>query len=431
VALVALASPGVAGAKTYRVNKTGDTAPGACTRSDCTLREAVIAANARAGSDTIVLRGGKVYNLALPGSGEEAAATGDLDVTDALAIRPAKPRRRHRARRATIDANDLDRALQVTASATFTRLVVRDGTTPGVDDGGGIEVNGGRLTVSRSVVTQNVAGGLGGGLSLAGTTPAGSLKVLRSKVTGNNAMGDGGGGVNSNGGVLVVARTTISGNHSDNVAGGLRNSDGDATIIRSTVNANVADNTSGGLRQGGTGSHLTILNSTFDGNRAAGEGGGMRISEGAADLNGVTIVRNLANSDNTGPDVGGGIQEDSLEPITIRNTVIALNAVGTGGTDPNCFADITSGGHNVRGSADAGCIGFTGPGDQLSATPRIGALKNNGGPTKTACPKAGSILINQGGEDAVSRDQRGVKKVGRRDIGACEFVPRPKKHRRR
>src|SRR5262249_26039992 len=48
-----------------------------------TLRAAIMEANALAGSDTINLPAG-VYKLTILGAGEDAAATGDLDITGAL-----------------------------------------------------------------------------------------------------------------------------------------------------------------------------------------------------------------------------------------------------------------------------------------------------------------------------------------------------------
>src|SRR5262245_19424629 len=49
------------------------------------LRAAIMEANATAGNDTINLPAG-TYTLALQGTGENAAATGDLDITDSLTI---------------------------------------------------------------------------------------------------------------------------------------------------------------------------------------------------------------------------------------------------------------------------------------------------------------------------------------------------------
>ncbi|MFK8113887.1 MAG: DUF4347 domain-containing protein, partial [Rubripirellula sp.] len=49
------------------------------------LREAIIAANNTAGDDTIVLGDG-VYDLTIAGDAEQAAATGDLDITSVITI---------------------------------------------------------------------------------------------------------------------------------------------------------------------------------------------------------------------------------------------------------------------------------------------------------------------------------------------------------
>ena len=89
VAALALAclAPALAQAapQTFVANKASDHAPNGCTHSDCTLREAVIAANVHPGPDAIKLLG-KTYTLALPGTGEDAAANGDLDLTQSVRI---------------------------------------------------------------------------------------------------------------------------------------------------------------------------------------------------------------------------------------------------------------------------------------------------------------------------------------------------------
>src|SRR6266542_4506671 len=71
-------------AATLHVTKTVDTADGAC-EADCSLREAIIAANAAGATSTIVLPAG-TYILTIAGTGEDAAAKGDLDVTGTLTI---------------------------------------------------------------------------------------------------------------------------------------------------------------------------------------------------------------------------------------------------------------------------------------------------------------------------------------------------------
>src|SRR5688500_7781830 len=49
--------------------------------NECTLRAAIQETNALSGPDMITLWAG-TYTLALAGAGEDAAATGDLDITD-------------------------------------------------------------------------------------------------------------------------------------------------------------------------------------------------------------------------------------------------------------------------------------------------------------------------------------------------------------
>src|SRR5205823_14963190 len=83
LALALGAAPG-AGAATFTVTKTADAADGSC-NADCSLREAVIAANAASGADTIVVPAGTYY-LSHTGSAEDAAATGDLDITGDVTI---------------------------------------------------------------------------------------------------------------------------------------------------------------------------------------------------------------------------------------------------------------------------------------------------------------------------------------------------------
>src|SRR5439155_10912015 len=69
-----------------------DAAPGdgicATATGECTLRAAIQETNALPGPDSITLPAG-TYTLTIPGTGEDIAATGDLDVTDDLDIRGA------------------------------------------------------------------------------------------------------------------------------------------------------------------------------------------------------------------------------------------------------------------------------------------------------------------------------------------------------
>src|SRR5687768_12251788 len=91
VTLLAVAlAPATAQAATFPVNTTfdgTDATPGdavcATATGTCSLRAAIQEANATGGGDTVALPAG-TYTLTLAGTGEDMAATGDLDVRDAL-----------------------------------------------------------------------------------------------------------------------------------------------------------------------------------------------------------------------------------------------------------------------------------------------------------------------------------------------------------
>ena len=99
----------------------------------------------------------------------------------------------------------------------------------------------------------------------------------------------------------------------------------------------------------------------------------------------MTVARNLAGADDPGPPpvTGGGIyQIDST--FEVRNTLIGLNEIGQGGLLPNdCEGEtFTSLGNNLL-STKLECDGFTQATDLERSNPKIGELRNNGGPTKT------------------------------------------------
>src|SRR5262249_58323452 len=76
-------------ATTFTVTRNDDIAPrGTCAAGDCTLREAVIAANANAGADTILFAAGTNNTpIQLTRSGDDNnASAGDLDINDDVTI---------------------------------------------------------------------------------------------------------------------------------------------------------------------------------------------------------------------------------------------------------------------------------------------------------------------------------------------------------
>ena len=447
-ALVGLASVAPnASADTFEVTRTGDPVPGPCKPRDCSLREAVDAANARPGGDRVILPQGR-YELTRSAPGfEDANLHGDLDVT-AGPLTIAHPG----GGRATIDANGNDRVLHVQSAAPTTLIGI--GVTGGAvtSDGGGIRSDS-SLTLVRSRVSGNVGddgGGIdvdfGAGLLLRQSAVAGNqaatnaasngggintgdpgtlVRLTRSTVSGNRALGDGG-GIEGAGAEVRLIRSTVAGNRTGEDGGGLHSANsGEIRIIASTISANRAEG--GGADGGGVyvdGPPVVIVNSTIAGNRATIFGGGIHAQDGAdVSLNAVTVARNVADTDGVIPlgYGGGGLFRLSSAGFDVRNSLIALNRSNV--TPNDCDGDpFDSLGHNLLSTTSGGdCAGFDEPTDLIRSNPRLGALADHGGPTKTVSLRRRSPAIGRAHRpSAPDRDQRGRRRDRRPDIGSFE-----------
>lgn len=271
-----------------------------------------------------------------------------------------------------------------------------------------------KLTIRGSTFSGNVGGsGAAAELDLA-TSHA---HVIASKFVNNRAAGSGGAIVNAEGS-LIVSRSTFSRNHAAGGNGGaIESSLAALKVSQSTFNDNRAEG--GGAIDNAVGP-AKITNSTIA-NNFANFGGGL--SGGNYDLNNVSVVRNVAMKDpSLGiPDQnGGGMVVTGSGGFNVQNSLIALNEATNGSLGPDCSGTFTSGGHNLLSNL-TGCDGFTGPGDLVSAQPKLGQLANNGGPTKTVALKKGSPAIGAADKStAEKRDQRGIKRDKHPDIGAFE-----------
>ena len=253
-ALLALAGAPHAAAATFSVSRTDDPAPGACQPGDCSLREAVLAANAGSGGDMIALPAGH-FRLTIPGPGEDAGAAGDLDITKNVTITGSG------ARLTVIDGQGIDRVFDVAGGVTaeIDDVTVTGGQTPG--DGAGIRSGG-------------------------------TLKILRDTISGNAAGGDGGGIAST--GALSISQSTISGNHATN-GGGLELA-GTATVGSSTISGNAAGGPGSSGSGGGIhGSALSLSSSTLTDNRSFNAllaGGGLDVP--AAHVDNTILASNMS-----------------------------------------------------------------------------------------------------------------------------------------
>ncbi|MCC6847117.1 MAG: hypothetical protein IT294_01350 [Deltaproteobacteria bacterium] len=322
-----------------------------------------------------------------------------------------------------IDGNATGRVLLVgnAGPVRVEGLTLRGGLQDGSSlfGGGGAVNSGGDLTLADSVVRDSSSTAGGGGIY-----SSGPLRIERCTITGNTART--GGGVYSDSAFVPVDATIVDSTIADNHAaidhgGGVflygSNAGGTTTIRGTTISANDAAISGGGVALAGLYGTLVVTNSTLSGNRCFWYYGG-----GLADLGRSTIqLRNVTVTGNRSEDAGGtngaggGIALDATSTATLANTIIAGNSAAA--FAPDCYdgaAIIGSDGYNLIGD-DGGNDGSGGTycdlddatGDRRGLDPLLGPLADNGGPTATHLPAAGSPAIDAG-DPAGCSDENGT-----------------------
>ncbi len=292
--------------------------------------------------------------------------------------------------------------------------------------GGGGIANTGILTVRDSIISGNQGSLRGGGIYNLGMTT-----ITGSTITGNDAIiGSGGGiyneetaaalesiGVPRRPRVLTITNSTISGNSCDRFGGGIYN-ESVLTLTGSTLAGNTADEKGGGLfTSHSIDDDAVVRNSTISGNTAK-HGGGIATETGLTQIESSTITANTADANK-----GSGVAGNSA--VDIGNSIVA----GNNGTDLDYLngfpVKFLSSNYNLVGNGN-GTVAFNQSGDQINANPRLGALADNGGPTKTHALLSGSPAIDAGKTD-LTTDQRGVARPfgAADDIGAFELGAAP------
>ncbi|MCP4539356.1 MAG: hypothetical protein GY832_19645 [Chloroflexi bacterium] len=176
--------------------------------------------------------------------------------------------------------------------------------------------------IANSEIDLNTASDDGGGI-YAYDAP---LFIKDTLVTHNHASGEGGGiFARSN---LAMIHTTLEYNHADGGGGGLSSVGGDTVITATTISRNTAPN-GGGMQTGGN-IQASIENSTIISNTASNSGGGLYIDYGGA----ITITDSTIQ-DNTATHTGGGIGRDTPDYgdlyLRIRRSTIENNQAEIGG----------------------------------------------------------------------------------------------------
>ena len=285
---------------------------------------------------------------------------------------------------------------------------------------------GATLTISDSTITGNTAD-QGGGAYLDGVY--GAVEIIDTVITGNTAESKGGGlYITSVYDTLSITGSTISGNEAGGDGGGVffETLYGDVSIENSTISGNTSGECGGGLFFVGNYADASIENSTISGNTAL-YGGGIYVVAVDAEVSFMishsTITGNSATAEDPSYHGGGGVYLGS-GTVDLDHTVIAGNTSTLPGPDiaPADGASI-DGSYSMVGDLDGFTLGGTH--NLAEGDAKLGALADNGGPTLTHLPLAGSPLIDAGDPAFASppaTDQRGQARVygGRIDIGAVE-----------
>ena len=364
--LVAVGGPsGSAQAATIVVNSTADAI---ADDGQCTLREAIIAANndaasgvsggecaAGSGDDTIALPFG-FYQLSIPGINEGSSATGDLDVRTNMTISGA--------------------GMRNPGTTTFENVVFSENSDRGL-------ITEGTAIITDSTFTNNTetTGSGGAGIYIFGPTP--TLTMSNSTVSGNTTSGNGGGFRLSWGGP----------------------STGTIAIMNSTISGNSADIHGGGIELNASGYTLTMNNVTISGNTTdadtndVGDGGGVHVSAGL---------------------------------LSLQNTIVAGNFDETGQAPDCGGASLDSRGYNLVQSTGGCTLTGNLTGNITGLDPQLGPLEANSGhtmahdllPSSPAIDAGSPSQPGSGGNACELRDQSGVPRpqIAACDIGAMEHI---------
>ncbi len=371
----------------------------------CTLRAAIMEANALGGAHNIFLPSG-TYVLSNIGEDEDQAGTGDLDIHAEILIVNGT------SNRPLVSGNATDRIFDIHADG---RLVLDNinlaggrANTPATLRGAAINVRGdASLLLQRAQVSLNLANQGGAIYS------DGSVRIVDSELFSNAILAEellpefSDGAAIFNRGSLIVERSTLHDNGRlpgfqaplSSVEFAIHSRRGFVTNpIVIIGNSTVYDNTNGVFSDG----ILTFITHTTVANN---------------NKLGLRFLRDL--------DALGQVQ------LTVIQSVIHGHNSDCNGLDPaDAEYDLD---FNINASSDESC-GFTGFNDfQNIANPFFGGLADHGGPTPTLMPRSNGVLVDPIGGDcgSLTDDQRGQPRPidgddvsgALCDIGAVEFNP--------
>ena len=360
----------------------------------CSLREAVQSVNTAApfggcpdaqGGDLIELPPG-TYTLTRTGAGENANATGDLDLYAAMTISGGES-----ADTEVVGSGDRVFQLHQESPNRIEDLTIRGGAATGV--GGGILIEGETLTLvlDHVVLGPNTATGGGGGIAISGVGFAGDEAVV------------------------TIQDSVVIGNTTTNYSGGIdMGSYSVVTIERSLITENIAATSGDGIAN--FGGVLVVRNSTISGNgfgAVGDQGGGIWTNPNTATtFESVTMTDNEAGASSG----SGGHIYQAGGSFLVRNVLMDSSPIS--GECALVLPSFLEEGTNLVESPGA-CGGF-GSSTGLGLDP----LGDAGGPTQTVPISAGSDARGVADDTFCgATDQRGVPHPdGGCDVGAYQYA---------
>ena len=319
------------------------------------LREAVIAANADIGSDTIELDEGRYY-VDIDNSGyDDIGYEGDIDITYALEIKGSA------VGKTIIDGDYMkERAFDVrSTNVSISNLRIVNSGYEDVEGGGLRVASGAELDLTDVVFKNNFSYKGGGILNDGGTLHLDNVSFIRNNDTYNNGGAiynhnghieitdsafirnwakDYGGAIYNDGGTINIANTTFTENTARNDGGAIYNNAGDVNITNSKFITNGVRDTAGAIYNSGTLNlaQVYFANNYANGNNASGVGGAIFNDEGDITGSDVVFFNNHADK------IGGAIFNENGN-VTLDKSLFYSNdtSIGYGGAINNSGGDVT------------------------------------------------------------------------------------------
>ncbi|MDQ7027591.1 MAG: choice-of-anchor Q domain-containing protein [Anaerolineae bacterium] len=362
---------------------------GLCTNSygTCSLRAAITEANALLGTQSIYILPGTYFIR--QGRADDTNVSGDFDITDDLVLTGYGMNQT--SIKEAVNIGSFERFFDVDPLQTGLTVTIANLSLYSVDVGGDNGTgfrNNGNLTLENIDISNSVGDSM--------IYNAGTININHSRFGDN------------------IIRNTI-----------FNDTTGNMTIRNSLITRNTARNNNGaGLLNNGT---ILVENSTISYNKASNPGGGILNNGGNMVLNFVTLFGNRGSSQSAS-EFGGGFY-NANGTMTIGNTIITGNVVGSYNTVVNCTASLgtttLSTGYNVFGDGGCPITGETSTNIVLPDTTSVllDTQGNYGGGNETISLLLGSPAIDAANPAACpSTDQRGVTRPAACDVGAFERV---------